>query len=85
MLDIDLTMGNSSIVKFGGYDQSQIDGDINVFKTNDQDYGLTGSVKWGSFPFSAAASYSRGIYFTPEYPFTYLGVVDFNFLVLKMK
>jgi hypothetical protein len=44
MLDIDLTMGNSSIVKFGGYDQSQIDGDINVFKTNDQDYGLTGSV-----------------------------------------
>ncbi len=44
MLDIDLTMGNSSIVKFGGYDTSQIDGDINVFKTNDQDYGLTGSV-----------------------------------------
>jgi hypothetical protein len=77
MLDVDLKMGNNSIVKFGGYDESQVDGELNVFNTKQNSYDLTNpaSIFWGNSPLP-----SRNIRFTPDYPFMYVGSEDYKTL-----
>lgn len=51
MLNIDLTMGNNTIIKFGGYDESQISGDISVIEADINTYTLNSRViYWENMP-----------------------------------
>ena len=82
MLDVDLTVGNSTIIKFGGYDTSQMTSDGYYTYDTSLNWEIkTEHIYWGSYQFNSAG---RNVQFTPDYPFMYAGSNDFLDLIGKL-
>jgi len=82
MLNIDLTLGNSSVVKFGGYDESALKGEMNIFSTTTTDaWMLTAKgFSFGGNDDNTSQSEPRHVVFSPDKPFLYLPPTDMKIL-----
>ena len=77
-LNIDLTLGNSSVVKFGGYDESALKGELNIFSTTTTDaWMLTAKgFSFGGNDDNTWQNEARHVVFSPDKPFLYLPPTD---------
>lgn len=78
MINVDLTLGNSSVVKFGGYDEKSLKDDLNIYNVTapyDQ-WMLTAT----GYTFGNDVNTDEAIHvvFSPDKPFLYMPPTNLN-------